>query len=65
MITFRPDTSFPFLKIARENGVPYDKVLAIADEIETHGLGQWGGPLAILVDKAITAERERRAKVAA
>lgn len=34
MITFRKDTSFPFLKIARDEGVPYEKVLRVAEAFE-------------------------------
>lgn len=32
--TFRPDTSFPYLKIAREYGVPYGEVIRMVENIE-------------------------------
>ncbi len=31
MTVFRPDTSFPYLKIAREFGVDYGDVIRVAD----------------------------------
>lgn len=31
--TFRPDTSFPYLKIARELGVPYGEVIRTVENI--------------------------------
>lgn len=34
MTTFRPDTSFPYLKIAREYGVPYGEVIRWVDAVE-------------------------------
>jgi hypothetical protein len=65
MTTFRPDTSFPFLKIAREHGVPYERVLKIADQLD--GLQPWRGrratPLSIAVADAIGDENRRRATV--
>lgn len=36
-MTFRPDTSFPYLAIARRFGVPYGKVLAVADRLASLG----------------------------
>lgn len=33
-MTFRKDTSFPFLKIAIENGIDYGRVLFIAEHVE-------------------------------
>lgn len=37
MVQFRKDTSFPFLKIAREYNIPYSQVLEWAD---THEKGK-------------------------
>lgn len=34
MTTFRSDTSFPYLKIAREHGVPYGEVIRMVENIE-------------------------------
>lgn len=34
MTVFRPDTSFPYLKIAREYGVEYWRVLQFADLVD-------------------------------
>lgn len=59
------ETSYPFLKIARERGIPYAKVLGVADKIEA----------GILVDDdeihlvrpvidAIAIEMDRRSKEA-
>jgi predicted regulator of amino acid metabolism with ACT domain len=50
MITFRKDTSFPFLKIARESGVSYRKVLRIAEAMTTDG------DLSIAFDKTVPDE---------
>jgi hypothetical protein len=60
---FRPDTSFPFLKIAREAGVPYAKVLHIADVIGSGAIPSGPtarDPLVLLIVKAVAAESERR-----
>lgn len=64
MTAFRPDTTFPFLKIAREAGVSYRYVLFIAEMIESGELWLTTHPLFALVDDAVLAERRRRATVA-
>jgi hypothetical protein len=67
MIVFRNDSSFPFLKIAREAGVPYAKVLRIADQLDGKDVSEPVVPdeLVVKVSRAMAAERERRAKVTA
>lgn len=66
MVSFRKDTSFPFLKISRESGVPYGKVLHIA-EVLGSGATPSGptasDPLVVLISEAVAAERTRRAAV--
>jgi hypothetical protein len=64
MISFRKDTSFPYLKIARENGVPYAKVLHIAGVIEGGAIPSGptaSDPLVKLIVAAAKAEQARRA----
>ena len=34
MVTFRPDTSFPYLALARQHGCAYSLVLTISDMVE-------------------------------
>jgi hypothetical protein len=63
MISFRPDTSFPYLKIAREAGVPYAKVLHIVEVLETGATPSANpppDPLVLMVQKAFQAEQNRR-----
>jgi len=51
MTVFRPDTSFPYLKVAREHGVDYGEVLRFAGMLDDSGhilIGDarrrgWGG----------------------
>lgn len=68
MIIFRKDTTFPFLKIAREGGVPYGRVVRLAEEIrlwpisETKALAD-RNPLVAKIVKAMDAEAARRAEV--
>lgn len=72
---FRPDTSFPFLKIAREHHVDYGRVLRYADWVEAYCFGEPGqpyrpsynshSPISRAVYDAILAERDRRAAVGA
>ena len=66
MIKFRDETSFPFLKLAREAGVPYAKVLHIAEVIE-NGETPTGStardPLVKLIVSAVTVERWRRERL--
>jgi hypothetical protein len=64
MISFRKDTSFPYLKIARENGVPYAKVLRLAQRLKVSQLSEidyltdrW---LIALIVRAMDAEQDRR-----
>jgi hypothetical protein len=62
-ITFRPDTSFPYLKIAREGGVPYAKVLHIVEVLETGATPSASpapNPLVLVIQKAFEGERARR-----
>ena len=33
MIAFRPDTSFPFLSLARSAGISYERVLQVSDMV--------------------------------
>ena len=69
MIMFRKDTSFPFLKIAREAGVPYGKVLRLTEQLklaqveEVKALAD-RSPLIAIVVKAMDAEDARRKAVA-
>lgn len=78
MTVFRPDTSFPFLKIAREHNQPYGDVVRMAADV-AHRLRlgrdferaiRWNmsldGPAAALlcdVVHAIEAENRRRATI--
>lgn len=39
MVQFRADTSFPFLKIAREHGVSYGDVLRFSERVEAEAVG--------------------------
>lgn len=64
MVTFRPDTSFPFLALARRCGVEYSFVLFLAGMIESGELWLTAHPLVAAVDEAVTAERRRRATIA-
>lgn len=62
---FRPDTSFPFLAIARRRNVRYSTVLHYADMIEAGyvaGVNIWtpNHDLFEEVGLAVEAERERR-----
>lgn len=68
MTTFRPDTSFPFLAIARKYHAPYAEVLRAAEAIRHwEDIGWWSvryGYLAFEVREAILnaiqAEATRR-----
>jgi len=63
-LTFRKDTSFPYLRIAREAGVPYSKVLRIADAYENgDDVGDLDDPLLAIVVKAVNSEWARRRDV--
>ena len=69
-MTFRKDTSFPFLAVARRCGVPYEKVLRIADTMKflpVSHVGYWAAndPLIAAVVSAMDAEHERRKTVVA
>jgi hypothetical protein len=57
-----PPTSFPFLAIARDFGVPYREVLAIADVLEQRPL-KAGGLLHMAVAQALSCEQARRRAV--
>jgi len=69
MTTFRPDTSFPYLKIAREFGVDYGRVIRFGAELDVVPpsksdwgiLNQW--ELAVCI--AWLHERDRRDRVKA
>lgn len=65
MIHFRPDTTFPFLAIARQWGVPYGKVLEIAERVECFGRPVTGDILTARVAEAVFRERSRRKLVTA
>lgn len=58
------ETSYPFLKIATERGVPYAKVLGVADKLEA-GILVEDDEIHLIrpVIDAIAAEHERRSKV--
>jgi hypothetical protein len=63
MIKFRDDTSFPFLKVATEAGVPYAKVMRMVEAIDSHRtylLAEQDAVLFRLVAGAHKAEQERR-----
>lgn len=62
MLTFRPDTSFPFLAIARRHNVSYQSVLTIAEGIEDGSIhvGKFVGGTMGDIKGAVEAERERR-----
>lgn len=80
MVTFRPDTSFPFLAIATKRGVPYGVVIRQAEawwrsfeipEVMPPGINSLSieeRDCALAVDcdiiEAVVAERRRRATVA-
>lgn len=67
MITFRKDTSFPFLRIARDFGASYDAVLFVADLIERgkEPIAATPGNAALIwaVEGAVCAEHERRVRI--
>lgn len=58
-MTFRPDTSFPFLAVARRHGAAYEHVLMLASLVEG-SLFVAEGPLASDVVAAVLAEAARR-----
>jgi hypothetical protein len=60
MTVFRPDTSFPYLKIAREQGVDYGKVIRFVENIECSPEWQYLEPWERLAVAAWRAEQERR-----
>lgn len=56
MIAFREDTSFPFLKIAREHGVDYGEVLRFVEDFhiaidKLHGFKQWHREVIAALDR--------------
>lgn len=57
MIKFRANTSFPFLKFARESGVPYGEVLR---RVPFQLASQWWHPY---VDDVAKEEEYRRKEV--
>lgn len=67
MTQFRPDTSFPYLKVAREHGVDYGDVLRFVEEFDHDA----PSPLGLVMCPAWMAdagwawyrERDRRAAV--
>lgn len=64
-MTFRPDTSFPFLAVARRHGAAYEHVLVLATLAEIGPLFEPDGPLACDVVAAVLAEAARRRVVVA
>jgi hypothetical protein len=63
-------SSYPFLTIAKERGIPYREVLSVAEELNAlgpnaitywSGMCSWRGDVAC----ALTTERQRREQVAA
>ena len=42
MTVFRPDTTFPYLKVAREHGVPYGDVLRFIEDFDRDAPGPLG-----------------------
>lgn len=63
MTTFRPDTSFPFLKIARERDCDYRQVLVVAEMIERGDLWWLATPTVAAIAAAVGAEAQRRATI--
>lgn len=61
MTVFRPDTSFPFLAIARKHSVSYASVLKLAERDEWWNISS---ELRIDVQRAVEAEQRRREEVA-
>lgn len=80
MVTFRPDTSFPFLALARKHGLDYGAVIRHAEswwqsfdhpEVMPPGVNRlpvaaFAGRITVDCDilDAVVAERRRRAKIA-
>lgn len=62
MTTFRPDTSFPFLALARKLDVPYAYVLWVADAIE-RGNTDENGRVSRHIHATMRAEAIRRSIV--
>lgn len=60
MTDFRPDTSFPFLAIARRFDIPYDSVLMVAEAIERGQIWHCTGAAMAAIRDAVESERERR-----
>jgi hypothetical protein len=63
MTTFRPDTSFPYLAIARRLSIQYPVILQIADHIERGEHMREGHLVWESVARAVEAEKKRRAAV--
>lgn len=68
MIHFRPDTSFPFLAVARRAGVPYERVLRFSEDARFMQIKELESlrrvsPLWDAVVNAMDAERDRRKAV--
>lgn len=55
-------TSFPFLKIAKQNGMPYCTVVQIADRINKTAVWNSKCPLECLIASAVQVERARRVR---
>lgn len=68
MTTFRPDTSFPYLKVARDHGIEYWRVLAFADLVDKWPPHErdWARPNVWEIEVCLvwTKERNRRLGVA-
>ena len=64
MTTFRKDTSFPYLALARQHGVLYGTVLRVAEQIENNeAVAPHLSELAHLVSAAVMCEHHRRRSV--
>ena len=69
MVTFRPDTSFPFLALARRAGVDYGHLLRISEQIKVMQITEanaWADrvPLIASLVRIMDIEHKRRATVA-
>lgn len=62
-VTFRPNTSFPFLAIARRFDLPYATVLDFAERVELKQVSPYAGSQlqwVAAVRDAVASECERR-----
>lgn len=69
MVIFRPDTSFPFLALARRCGVQYGYVLRLSEELKRMQVTEINAacdrsPLVASLVRIMDIEHQRRATVA-